>query len=65
MVNKIKSTIDNNGFTVKEVINRANISKSYFYDVMKGKTIPSINKANDIAKALDTTVQELFLSEEV
>lgn len=64
MKNKIRKVINDNNLKVKEIIRQASVSKSYFYDVMNGKTVPSVEKANDISKALNTTIQELFFSEE-
>ena len=64
MKNNIRKIINKQNLKVKDVIVNSKVSKSYFYDVMNGKIMPSLKKANDISKALNTTVQELFLNEE-
>lgn len=60
MNNKIMQIIQTNNLKVKDVIERANVSKTYFYDVVNGKSIPSVKKAADIAKALGVSIDYLF-----
>jgi len=58
--NKIKECIDRKGLKTSFVLYKTGVSKSYFYDVMKGKTIPSLMNARKIADAIGVPLDELF-----
>ena len=60
MENKIKHFIKRKGLKTSFILSSTGVSKSYFYDVMKGKTIPSIVNARKIARAMEVPLDELF-----
>jgi len=60
MENKIKHFIKTKGLKTSFILSSTGVSKSYFYDVMKGKTIPSLTNARKIARAIDVPLDELF-----
>lgn len=60
MPNNIRKIIDENGLKIVHVIEKTNISKSHFYDIMNGNANPSIANAIKIAEVLKVTVEELF-----
>ena len=45
-----------NNYTIQELADRCNISKSYVTGIEKGRVNPSLDTLTSIAKALDTTV---------
>ncbi|ABW18832.1 helix-turn-helix transcriptional regulator [Alkaliphilus oremlandii] len=60
MENKIKHFIKRKGLKTSFILSSTGVSKSYFYDVMKGKTIPSLVNARKIAKVMEVPLDELF-----
>ncbi|SDL09765.1 helix-turn-helix transcriptional regulator [Natronincola ferrireducens] len=60
MKNKIKEVLKGRGIKVSYVLSVTGFSKSYFYDVMKGKTVPSLMNARKIAEAIEVPLDELF-----
>ncbi len=52
------------GLTATEVIEKTGFSKSYFYDVMKGVTVPSLINSRKLSKVLDVHLNELFPEDE-
>ncbi|SET46497.1 DNA-binding transcriptional regulator, XRE-family HTH domain [Natronincola peptidivorans] len=60
MENKIKAFIQEKGIKISYVLSETGLSKSYFYDVMKGKTIPSLVNARKIAKGIGEPLEEVF-----
>lgn len=60
MENKIKYFIKRKGLKTSYILTSTGVSRSYFYDVMKGKTIPSLTNARKIARAIDVPLDELF-----
>lgn len=63
MFNKIKSIIDEKGLKLTFILTKTGFSKSYFYDLSHGKTVPSLANARKLAKVLGVTVDELFPEE--
>ncbi len=51
------------GMTQTELARLVNISRPYLVDIEKGNSNPSTSIAISIAKALDTTVESIFLPE--
>lgn len=49
-----------NNYTMQELADRCNISKSYINDIEKGRVNPSLDTLTSIAKALNTTVSYLL-----
>lgn len=60
MENKIRQAIKNQGLTISSVIENTGLSKSYFYDVMNGISIPSLVNARKIEEAIGVPLDELF-----
>lgn len=60
MSNNIRRIIETKGLKIVFVIEKTNISKSHFYDIMNGDANPSITNAIKIAEILEVTVDELF-----
>lgn len=60
MNNKIREIIDSNNLKVTEVIDNLKVAKSYFYDVMNGRTIPSLIMARKFSNELGVPLDELF-----
>lgn len=63
LYNKIKSIIDEKGLKLTFILTKTGFSKSYFYDLLHGKTVPSLANARKLAKVLGVTVDELFPEE--
>ena len=57
---KLKTTRQKTGLTQWEVAEKANISTRRYQDYEAGKYSKSIDTAKLIAKALNSTVEELF-----
>ncbi|WP_315307434.1 helix-turn-helix transcriptional regulator [Enterococcus devriesei] len=63
MSNTIRETRMSKGMTQTELARLVNISRPYLVDIEKGNSNPSTSIAISIAKALDTTVESIFLPE--
>lgn len=61
MTNSIKEMRMSKGLTQTELAEMANISRPYLAGIEKGDSNPSAQIALSIAKALDTTVETIFL----
>ena len=59
-MNRIKEIRQEKKISQKKTANKANMSERYFQDVERNKSVPTVYKAIEIAKALDTTVEALF-----
>ncbi|KOC49968.1 helix-turn-helix transcriptional regulator [Clostridium botulinum] len=64
MRNNIKKLLKKHNVKATEIIQKTGLSRSYFYDVMKGNSIPSLIVARKIACAMDVRLEELFPSRE-
>ncbi|WP_143314558.1 helix-turn-helix domain-containing protein [Clostridium sp. HBUAS56017] len=60
MKNKIHEIIIENGLKVSYVIRKAGLAKSSFYEIMRGKAIPSLANARKISQALNKPLDEVF-----
>lgn len=60
MKNKLKKIRKNEGFTQVQVAEKAHLSERGYQYIEAGKRIPNVYLALEIAKALGTTVEELF-----
>lgn len=60
MSNKIRELIKIKGLKASYVIKATGLSKSYFYDVMKCNSVPSLAIARRISETMGVTVDELF-----
>lgn len=65
MSNNIRKIIEDKGLKIAFVIDKTNISKSHFYDIMNGDANPSITNAIRISKVLGVTVEDLFKMNEL
>ena len=59
-MNNIKVLAGKKGVKISEIIRLTGLSKSYVYDVINGKSIPTISVAQKIAKALGVPMAEVF-----
>lgn len=59
-MNNIKTLAGKKGVKISEIIRLTGLSKSYVYDVINGKSIPTISVAQRIAKALGMPMAEVF-----
>lgn len=63
MNNRIRQIIEKKGLKISHVISESGLAKSYFYDVMNGKSIPSLANARKIAEVIGVPLDELFPNE--
>lgn len=61
MITKIKEYRAKNKITQNELANKVGVRRETIVHLENGKYNPSLKLANDIAKALDTTIDELFI----
>ncbi|MEB6179477.1 hypothetical protein IGI71_001583 [Enterococcus sp. DIV1279b] len=61
MINSIRIMRMSKGLTQTELADKANISRPYLAGIEKGENNPSAQIALAIAKALNTTVESIFL----
>ena len=62
--NKIKEYRIKLGLTIRELADKSHVSVGYICHLEKGKRInPSTEVMEDIAKALNKTIAEIFFSE--
>lgn len=64
MTNNIKQILKKNNLKTSDIIEKTGLSRSYFYDVMRGNSIPSLIVARKIAVAMNVRLEELFPSKE-
>lgn len=60
MENNIRKIIEEKNLKITEVISKAGISKSYLYDVMNCNSIPSLQVARMISKAIGNSLEDVF-----
>jgi len=60
MSNKIRQAIKEKGLTISSVIAKSGLAKSSFYEIMNGNSIPSLENARNISKAIGVPLDELF-----
>ncbi|WP_315305797.1 helix-turn-helix domain-containing protein [Enterococcus devriesei] len=63
MSNLVRETRISKGITQTKLAEMANISRPYLSDIEKGDSNPSAQIAISIARSLDTTVENIFLSD--
>ncbi|NMA49762.1 MAG: helix-turn-helix transcriptional regulator [Tissierellia bacterium] len=59
-MNKIKELAKEQDIKISEVIRKTGLSKSYVYDVINGKSTPTIGVAQKISKALNANLTDVF-----
>lgn len=62
--NNIKQRRQELKLTQKQVAERANLAESAYQRYERGDTMPLVGMAIRIAKALETTVEELYIDNE-
>ncbi|UYZ36000.1 helix-turn-helix domain-containing protein [Clostridium beijerinckii] len=60
MNNNIKDIIRSNGLKTRFVIEKVGLSPSSFYEIMNGKTVPSLKNARKIAYVLGVSLVDVF-----
>lgn len=60
MKNNLKQFRGKNGFTQAELSNNVNISVMTYFRYESGERIPNVYTAQQLAKNLNTTIEELF-----
>lgn len=60
MANKIHEIIKESGIKTTFVIKKAGLSKSAFYSIANGDSIPSLISARKISNALGKSIEEVF-----
>lgn len=60
MKNKIQKIIKEKGLKVSYVIEKSGLAKSSFYEIMNGKSVPSLANARKICEVLDKSVDDVF-----
>lgn len=65
MKNKIRQALKKRGIKISFIISETGLSKSYFYDVMNGKSIPSLANARKMAEVIGVPLDELFPEEKL
>ncbi|KMT21569.1 helix-turn-helix transcriptional regulator [Clostridium cylindrosporum] len=60
MENNIKKTINEKGIKTSYVIEKSGISRSSFYEIMNGNSVPSLINARKIAVSLGVSVDDIF-----
>ncbi|HGU6173176.1 TPA: helix-turn-helix domain-containing protein [Escherichia coli] len=60
MKNYIRQVIKSKNLRISDVIKQTGLSRSYFYDVMSGKSTPTLTNAIKISKAIGVPLEELF-----
>ena len=60
LVNRIKEIATQKGISIPSLIKSTKLSKSYVYDIVNGKSSPTIPVAQKIAEALGVSLDEVF-----
>lgn len=58
--NKIKEFAENQNIKFEDLAEKAGLSRTTVYSIARGSSVPTLENAYKIAKALNSTVQELF-----
>jgi DNA-binding XRE family transcriptional regulator len=59
-MNRIREIAEKKEIKISSIKKQANLSKSFLYDIINEKSQPTIPIAQKIAKALKTTLDEVF-----
>jgi putative transcriptional regulator len=60
MKNKIRQAISDKGLKISHIIAKTGLAKSSFYEIMNGKSVPSLENARIIANVIEVPLSELF-----
>ncbi|AOR24329.1 helix-turn-helix transcriptional regulator [Clostridium taeniosporum] len=63
MKNKIHTIIKEKGLKISYVLDKVGLAKSSFYDIMNGKSIPSLANARRICEVLERNLDDVFPEE--
>lgn len=58
--NKIHTIIKEKGLKISYVVDKVGLAKSSFYDIMNGKSIPSLANARRICEVLERNLDYVF-----
>ena len=64
MNNKLKDLIKTNKTNIDNIVKETHIGKTTLYQIINGKSIPSVKYALILAKYFNISVEELFLFNE-
>lgn len=65
MLNNIRKIISDKGLKITDVISQTELSKSYFYDVMNGESVPTLTVARKIAEVIKEPLDEVFPNDDL
>lgn len=65
MLNNIRKIITSKGLKITDVINQTELSKSYFYDVMNGDSVPTLTVARKIAEVINEPLDKVFPNDDL
>lgn len=65
MQNNIKKIIKTKKLKITDLINQIELSKSYFYDVMNGNSVPTLTVARKIAEVIGEPLDKVFPNDEL
>lgn len=60
MKNNIRELVEGRGLKFSYVAKKAELSKSSFYEIMNGTSIPNLKNARRIAKVLKVPLEKVF-----
>lgn len=60
MTNNIKKIIKEKGFKITYIISKSGVSRSAFYEIMNGNSIPTLLNARAISKVLKEPLESVF-----
>lgn len=60
MKNNIKEIIEDKGLKITFLINKIGLSRSAFYEIMNGNSVPSLLNARAICKVLNEDLEKVF-----
>ena len=61
-MNRIKEIAEQKNIKISSIIDSTGLSKSFVYDVINGKSYPTIPTGQKIARSLNSTLEEVFPS---
>ncbi len=65
MQNNIRKIVQNKNLKITDLINETKLSKSYFYDVMNGNSVPTLSVARKIAEVIKEPLDEVFPNDDL
>ena len=65
MDNNIRALLEEHSSRVSDLIKETGLAKSFVYDVINGKSVPTLKTARLIADFLNSTIDEVFPKQEL